>query len=151
MGYVPCWGWDALRTKKAIDGLKRLNGKPIRWLYGTITQKGPLQLQLPFALWTRAQMRARIAQRCGVRLRLVLNGRLLAQLGLTCQKPLFRAYQQNPALVAAWLRTEYPKPRALAKRVGAEMFFGDESRVHSFNFLGFTHICGGGRQGRPTI
>jgi transposase len=58
-------------------------------------------------------------------------GRLLAQLGLTCQKPLFRAYQQNPSLVEQWLNKEYPRIRAMAKREGAEIFFEDESGVRS--------------------
>ena len=96
-------GWDALRAKKAMGRPKRLNGKQIRWLYNTITQKNPLQLQLPFALWTRPQMRTLITRKFGVTLSLASIGRLLAQLGLTCEKPLFRAYQQNPALVEAWL------------------------------------------------
>jgi transposase len=86
-------GWDALRAKKAMGRPKQLNGKQIRWLYNTITQKNPLQLQLPFALWTRPQMRTLITRKFGVKLSLASIGRLLAQLGLTCEKPLFRAYQ----------------------------------------------------------
>ena len=35
-------------------------------------------------------------------------GRLLAQIGLTCQRPVFKAYEQNPSLVEKWLREEYP-------------------------------------------
>ena len=124
-------GWDALRAKKASGRPKRLNGRQIQWLYNTITQKNPLQLQLPFALWTRPQIRTLLLRRFGVKLSLASIGRLLAQLGLTCQKPLFRAYQQNPTLVEAWLQTEYPKIRAQAKRVGAEIFFEDESGVRS--------------------
>jgi len=41
---------------------------------------------------------------------------LLAQLGLTCQKPLWRAYQQDGSRVEQWLKSEYPRIRALAKR-----------------------------------
>ena len=66
-----------------------------------------------------------------MRLSLTSIGRLLAQLGLTCQKPLFRAYQQNPSLVEQWLNKEYPRIRAMAKREGAEIFFEDESGVRS--------------------
>src|SRR5260221_8481645 len=36
-------------------------------------------------------------------------GRLLAQLGITCQKPLHRALECDEALVQKWLKTEYPK------------------------------------------
>jgi transposase len=58
-------------------------------------------------------------------------GRLLAQFGLTCQKPLLRADQQNPSLVEPWLNKEYPRIRAMAQREGAEIFFEDESGVGS--------------------
>jgi transposase len=124
-------GWDALRSRKAMGRPKRLSGKQIRWIYDTVTTKNPLQFKLPFALWTRAQIRTLIAQRFSVTLSLVSVGRLLAQLGLSCQRPLFRAYQQDRSLVERWLKEEYPKIRARAKRENAEIFFEDESGVRS--------------------
>ena len=124
-------GWDALRSRKAMGRPKRLAAKQIRWLYDTVTTKNPLQFKLPFALWTRAQIRALVAQRFSVKLSLVSVGRLLAQEGLTCQRPLFRAYQQDRSLVERWLKEEYPKIRTRAKRENAEIFFEDESGVRS--------------------
>ena len=124
-------GWDALRSRKAMGRPKRLSGKQIRWIYDTVTTKNPLQFKLPFALWTRAQIRTLIAQRFSVTLSLVSVGRLLAQLGLSCQRPLFRAYQKDRSLVERWLKEEYPKIRARAKRENAEIFFEDESGVRS--------------------
>ena len=122
-------GWDALRSRKAMGRPKRLAAKQIRWIYDTVTTKNPLQFKLPFALWTRAQIRTLIAQRFAVKLSLVSVGRLLAQLGLTCQRPLFRAYQQDSSLVERWLKEEYPKIRLQAKRENADIFFKDESGV----------------------
>lgn len=124
-------GWDALRSRKAMGRPKRLAAKQIRWIYDTVTTKNPLQFKLPFALWTRAQIRALIVQRYSVKLSLVSVGRLLAQLGLTCQRPLFRAYQQDRSLVERWLKEEFPKIRTRAKREKAEIFFEDESGVRS--------------------
>jgi transposase len=124
-------GWDALRASKGTGRPKRLTGRQIQWIYNTITMKSPLQLKLPFALWTRPQIRTIIYREFRVRLSLTSVGRLLAQLGLTCQKPLFRAYQQNPSWVEQWLNKEYPRIRAMAKREGAEIFFEDESGVRS--------------------
>jgi hypothetical protein len=46
-------------------------------------------------------------------LSLVSVGRLLAQLGVTCQKPLHRALERDEALV---LKEKYPKIKALAQR-----------------------------------
>ena len=52
-------------------------------------------------------------------------GRLLAQLGITCQKPLHRAQERDEAVVEQWLKKDYPKIKALAQREKAEIFFGD--------------------------
>lgn len=124
-------GWHALRSRKATGRPKRLNGKQIQWIYDAVTMKDPLQFKLPFALWTRAQIGTLIQRRFGIKLSLVSIGRLLAQLGLSCQKPLFRAYQQNRSLVDKWLKEEYPKIRTQAKQEKAEIFFEDESGVRS--------------------
>ena len=124
-------GWDALKARKAPGRARRLSARDMQWIYRTVTGKNPPQLGLSFALWTRAVIRALIAKHCGVRLSLVSVGRLLAQLGLTCQKPLWRAYQQDGSRVEQWLKREYPRIRALAKREKADIFFEDESGVRS--------------------
>ena len=58
-------------------------------------------------------------------------GRLLKQLGLSCQRPLFRAIEQDPERVRHWLDEEYPRIRRQAQRQGAEIYFGDEAGVRS--------------------
>jgi transposase len=70
--------------------------------------------------WTRAMIATLIRRKYGIRLSLASVGRLLAQLGLSCQKPLVRAFQQNPTLVKQWVENDYPKIRAQAKRENAE-------------------------------
>lgn len=65
-------------------------------------------------------------------------GRLLRQLGLTCQRTLWRAWEQDPARVERWREQEYPALRALAKRAGAAIFFSDEAGVRSDYHAGTT-------------
>ena len=57
--------------------------------------------------------------------------RLLHRLGLSAQRPLWRAYQQNPEAVKHWLATEYPTIQRRARREGATIFFADETGVRS--------------------
>lgn len=131
-------GWEALKSRKARGRAPKLSGSQIRWVYKTVTTKNPQQLKFEFALWTRAMIAGLIRRKYGIRLSPASVGRLLAQLGLTCQKPLVRAFQQNPALVKQWVEKEYPKIRAQAKEQRAEIFFEDESGVRSDFHAGTT-------------
>ena len=65
-------------------------------------------------------------------------GRLLAQMGLSCQKPLSRAFEQDATLVKRWIERDFPKLRALAKKERAVVFFSDESGVRSDFHAGTT-------------
>jgi transposase len=95
-------------------------------------------LQFVFALWTRAMVRELIGREFGVRLSEVSVGRLLRKLGLSPQRPLYRAYQQNPEAVARWKAETYPQLRTEAARVGATIYFADEAGVRSDYHAGTT-------------
>ncbi|MGH9778358.1 MAG: IS630 family transposase [Candidatus Acidiferrales bacterium] len=131
-------GWEALKARKLYGRPHKLKGSQIQWIYRTVTLKNPLQLKFPFALWTRAMIRTLIWRKYRVKLSLASVGRLLAQLGLSCQKPLAKAFEQNRSLVQQWVKKEYPKIRAWAKREGAEILFADESGVRSDFHAGTT-------------
>jgi len=124
-------GWHALKAVPLKGRPPKITGRQMKWIYNTVTMKNPLQFKFEFALWTRAMIRALIKEKYRIQLSLASVGRLLAQLGLTCQKPLMKAFQQNPTLVEDWLKREYPKIRSRAKRLGAEIFFADEAGVRS--------------------
>lgn len=124
-------GLEALRAKPIAGRPSKLAGKEIKWLYRTITSKNPLQLRFEFALWTRGMVRDLIRETFGVHLSEVSVGRLLRKLGLSPQKPLRRAYEQDPERVQKWMDEEYPKIRALAKKERASVYFGDEAGVRS--------------------
>ena len=84
-----------------------------------------MQLKFSFALWTRAMIRTLIKRKFGIALSLASIGRLLAQMGLTCQKPLTRAFEQDATLVKLWVEREFPKIQAFAKKEKAAIFFGE--------------------------
>jgi transposase len=124
-------GWHALRAKPLEGRPRKITGRQMKWIYDAITLKNPLQFKFEFALWTRPMIQMLIRDKYGIGLSLASIGRLLAQLGLTCQKPLMRAFQQNPTLVEKWLNDEYPRIKARAKREAAEIYFADEAGVRS--------------------
>jgi len=124
-------GIDALRSRSAPGRPPKLSGSQLKWIYDTVTQKNPLQLKFSFALWTRSMIRDIIRKRFNVRLSEVSVGRLLKKLGLSPQRPLRRAYEQDPKKVERWLKKDFPRIRALAKKQGAVIYFQDEAGVRS--------------------
>ena len=100
--------------------------------------KNPLQLNFEFALWTLAMIRVLIRREFAVSLSEVSVGRLMRRLGFSAQRPLYRAWQQDPALVERWRAEDYPKIAARAKREGALIYFADESGIRSDHHAGTT-------------
>jgi transposase len=96
----------------------------------------PDELGLPFALWSRAAVRMLIAGRCGVELAVRTVGKYLARWGFTAQKPIRRAYEQDPAAVRRWLRRDYPAIVARAKRARGIVVWGDETGLRSDDVRG---------------
>lgn len=124
-------GWHGLKTGNRSGRPRKLTGEHMAWIYRTVVDKDPLQLKFAFALWTRAMVGVLIKRQFGIKLSDVSVGRLLRQMGLSCQKPLYRAYQKNPAMVAQWKQEVFPEIKRRAKRVGATIYFQDESGIRS--------------------
>lgn len=139
--------WIALYRERGIGGLKaaplsgrplKLSGAMLRWIFRTVTTKNPLQLKFPFALWTREMVRDLIEKQYGIKLSVVSVGRLLKKLGLSCQRPLMRAFQQDPVVVQQWIEEDYPKIKQLTRRQKAEIYFEDEAGIRSDHHCGTT-------------
>jgi transposase len=131
-------GWGALDAKKRGGRKPKLDGKALCWIHDTVTMKNPLQLKFSFALWTCEMIRKLIFDKFAVKLSKASVNRLLHQIGLSAQRPLWRAYQQNPEAVERWLKQEFPKIKKEARKAGAEIFFADEAGVRSDHHAGTT-------------
>jgi len=131
-------GWGALDASKRGGRPALLDAKKLKWVYRTVVDKNPLQLKLPFALWTAKMIAHVIEKKFGITLSKASVCRLLSQLGITPQRPVWKAYQQKPEAVKKWLKYEYPKIRAMAKRMKGEIYFADEAGVRSDHHAGTT-------------
>lgn len=141
-------GGAALRARKRG---RPSGGRLKPWQAATVVRliadRCPDQLKMPFVLWTREAVRDLIRRRYGLRFSVWTVGRSLRRWGFSPQKPLRRAYEQNPEAVRRWLQKEYPAIRALARRERATIFWGDETGMRSDHQAGRSW----GRRGQTPV
>ena len=133
--------WHTIYKEQGIKGLKMgtrgrktgdcrtLSAYQEKEIQAAIKDKDPDQLKLPFALWTRRAVQQLVKQLFRIEMPIRTVGEYLRRWGFTPQKPLKRAYEQNPKAVARWLEEEYPTIKNLAKQEGAEIHWGDETGI----------------------
>lgn len=124
-------GAEALQSRKHPGPTPTLTDKQKRQVRTWICGKDPRQYGFDFGLWTRRIVAELIVQKFKKKLSITSVGRLLAELQITPQKPLRRAYERDPEAVEKWKQVDYPKLRKRAKRRGADLFFLDEAGIRS--------------------
>jgi transposase len=131
-------GPEALMTKPTPGPKPRLDEAQMARLRGIIIGQNPQQLDFGPALWTREIVRELIARLFEVEFSLIAVGNILSKLGLSPQRPLYRAYERDPEKVAKWKEETFPEIQARAKKEGAAIFFADESSVRTDFHAGTT-------------
>lgn len=131
-------GWEGLEVKKAPGREPKLTDRQLGQLRGWIIGQDPRQLEFEFALWTREMVGELIKRKFGVEFTPQWVGELLRRIGLSPQRPLVRAYEQDPDRVERWKTEEYPAIRAAAISAGASVFFLDEAGVRTDYHSGTT-------------
>lgn len=131
-------GWGALKSRPTPGAKPKIDGKKMQWIFDTVTQKNPQQMKFEFALWTREMIQKLIQDKFKIKLSLKAVGRILSQLGLTCQKPLYSAIQKDESLVKAWLKKIYPGIKSRASKEKADIYFGDAAHIRSDHHSGKT-------------
>jgi len=115
-----------------------LDESDMRYIYDTVTEGDPRQQGFPFALWTLKMVEQFIWRELGIRLSRWSVSRLLKQMGLSAQRPVWRAWQQDPDAAKRWQSRQFPALRAYAKRIGAKVYFADEAGIRSDYHSGAT-------------
>jgi transposase len=110
---------------------RRLTHEQEKSIQKMLVDKTPNQLKLPFALWTRKAVQEAIEMHYGVKLPIRTVGEYLFRWGFTPQKPVKRAYEQQPERIKKWLDEEYPGIAMRAGKEKAEILWGDETGLSS--------------------
>jgi transposase len=131
-------GAEGLTVRPIPGGTPKLTDQQTSQLFGWLAGRDPRQFQFDFALWTRKIVRELIRQRFGVEMTPQGIGKLLRRIGLSPQRPLYRAYQQDPEAVRRWKEQEFPAIREQARAAGAQVYFGDEAGVRTDFHAGTT-------------
>ena len=131
-------GEEALKTTPKPGRAPKLTATQLRHLAFIVRSRNPLQYAFDFALWTRGLIREVVRREFNVHLSEVSVGRILRRLGLSPQKPLYRAYQQDPKAVERWREEDYPAIKRRAKAEKALIFFADESGIRTDYHRGTT-------------
>ena len=121
------------RTEGSFRTLTQSQEKEIQKF---MRDKCPDQLKFPFALWTRKAVKQAIKEFWNIEMPIRTVGEYLKRWGFTPQRPLKKAYKQNPKAVKAWLTEDYPKITAKAKKENAEIHWGDETGLCNDSYYG---------------
>jgi transposase len=131
-------GLDAGRRGRRAGEQKALTPRQEARLRRAVVGKYPEQVALPGLVWTRPQVRQLVRDWFGVGLSLVTVGKYLRSWGLSPQKPVRRAYEQNPEAVSRWLQVEYPAIAARARKEKAIILWLDQTGLRSDAAVGTT-------------
>jgi len=135
--WIRAWkkgGKEAIKLKKrgrTLGENRKLTQQQEDKLKELLINKTPQQLNLPFALWNRKAIKAVIHQKWGIKIAIRTMSDDMKRWEFTPQKPLKRAYEQNPKAVQKWIDKTYPEIHKLAKRDDAEIYWGDETGIRN--------------------
>jgi transposase len=138
------YGLKGLKIKKPgrkVGSGRRLSPEQEQTIQKIIRDKMPDQLKLPFALWNRRAIQALIKEQFEIDLPTRTINHYLKRWGFTPQRPIKRAYEQNPKKVQQWLKSTYPTIEERAQNEDAEIHWGDET--------GISNDCNYGRSYAP--
>ncbi|HKV88939.1 MAG TPA: IS630 family transposase, partial [Candidatus Dormibacteraeota bacterium] len=130
-------GVRALQRRFAPGAKPRLNPQQIRELKQDV-QRPATAFGFVSDLWTIPRLRVLLQREFRVALSRSGLWEFLRREGLSPQRPLKRALERDEVAVRRWLRTEYPRIRVEARKIGAILYFGDERGVRTDHVSGRT-------------
>lgn len=137
-------GIAALRARPVPGRPAQLDDEKLDWIRAIILASSPLDWRFETTLWTRRMVAEMIRLLYGVSYSEESAGRLMREkMGLSPQRPVRRAAEQDAEAVRLWLVEQYPTITTQARDVGAQIYFGDEAGVRSEHHSGTTWAARG--------
>ena len=122
-------GLSGLESQPAPGSEARITPAMEAWLGETVLNSTPVDFGYDTVLWTREIL----AQLLWEAFEVDVSGRTvslhLRKLGLSYQKPRYRAVEQDAEEVAFFLDEKFPRIQRLAQKLGADIAFEDEAGV----------------------
>ncbi|WP_261556248.1 IS630 family transposase [Frankia tisae] len=146
-GVSTVYGWMQTRRERGSEALKvrvssgpapKLTDEQAEELWRLVACNDPRRLRFDSALWTREMVRELIRREFGVEYTPQGVGQLMRRMGLSPQRPLTRAWEQDSVRVRRWKEEEYPEIHREAEALGASIFFEDEASVRTDYHAGTT-------------
>jgi transposase len=119
------------RTGRPVGSGRRLDAEQEESIQDLIDSKTPQELGIASALWTRQAVQELIEKQTSQSIPIRTVGEYLSRWGYTPQKPVRKAYKQDPEEVEKWLEKTYPQIEKRAAEEDAEIHWGDETGVRS--------------------
>jgi len=141
-------GYEGLETKKAPGAEPVVTAEMDSWLKQTVLETTPEAFGYDTPLWTCALLAEVLAERFGVEVGGAAINAHLHRLGLSAQKPTYRATEQDPDAVDHFVNEAFPKLQRFAKAIGADIAFEDEAGVDLREHSGTTW---GARGDSPSV
>src|ERR1017187_576322 len=120
-------GWEALSERIAKGPKRKLTEQQCQQVKEWIVGNDPRQYGFESGLWTRRIVQTMVRKKFGMELCLASIGSMLAQLGLTPQKPVRQSYDRDTEAIRLWMENTFPKLLERAHKRQASIVCIDES------------------------
>ena len=127
-------GLEAIKIRKRgrAKGAKRsISQDQEDKIKNIIFNQKPQDFGLIEALWNKKNIRSMIKSNFDVDIPRSTMGDYLARWGFSSQRPVKRAYKQEPQKIDEWINFTYPEIRKRALKERAEILFGDETTIQN--------------------
>ena len=122
-------GYDALDTCVAPGAEPKITEEIENWLKDTVIDSTPKEHGYDTVLWTRDILAELINRYFLVKVGGSTVSMHLKKMGLSYQKPLYRAVERDPQEVEHFINIKFPMIQRVAEKLGADIGFEDEAGI----------------------